>query len=153
MATSTDYITGVKCEPQPSGQEVISVVCTLTPTAGEVATGGVLKLFDLPAGCVPVRYTLINADLGTSAPADLGILTAAGTAVSTAAADGGAKWITAQDLGTAAITLSTASSTAASTLIAVTPTTTNRTIGIVFGTVSGGASGAVTLMLEYKAAN
>lgn len=159
MATiKTDYASGSKPMPTPSGQEVISVYAELTLVAGDVANGNVLQFFKLPGGCVPVGYVISNADLDTSGSptltADFGILNAGGTAISTAAADGGDEWIDGSTaVQAASLTLHTASKGAYDVLNNVQESEEDRVVALVFASAAATAAGGVVgVELQYKAA-
>lgn len=156
MNIKSQYAEGKLQTPVPVAQEVISVRVAVALLAAQVATGNVVEFLELPAGCVPVGYTLVSTDLdaATGVTIDLGLLTDAGTAVSTDAADGGAKWVAASALGQAGgILLHTASKAAYDIVGEVAGEDVNRTVGLVFAAgATTGADGTVTLELQYKAA-
>lgn len=159
MATiKSDYRNGVKPMPQPVGNEVVTVYTEVALTAGQVASGNVVEFFDLPANCVPVGYAINNDDLdtgGTSMTVDFGLLDTAGTAISTATADGGDEWIDGSNVLTgAALTLHTASRAAFDVVKAVQPSkTAARTVAIVFmANPTTGAAGGIGLEFSYRAA-
>src|SRR6185369_9119606 len=112
----------------------------------------VLEMMYLPEDHVPVDWTLDVDDIDTNgAPAvtmDVGILNAGKTAVSTAAADGGAKWATALTTGQAGGVARMSNSAPTR----VTPSSnTRRTIGIVFAAAAATfAAGKVGLTVWYR---
>ncbi len=95
FTNSNDFISGVKPLPTPAGSEVVAVRFPLAVATGDLALNTIGQIGVLPAGCVPVAAYIDSTDVDTGAAAmvlQLGILDAAGTAFSTAAADGGAAW-------------------------------------------------------------
>lgn len=95
----SDYAKGIRPMPIARGAEVLAVRLTYA-LAAALAANDVIEFGFLPEDHVPVDYFIDNDDLDTGATitADFGLLTAAGTAVSAVAADGGAKWLTASAL-------------------------------------------------------
>ena len=156
MATiKSEYRNGAKNMPTPSGPEVVTVYTEVALTALQVANGNIVELFELPAGCVPVGYAINNDDLdtgGTAMAADFGILS--GSAISTAAADGGDEWIDGTTALTgAALTLHTASRAAFDVLKSVQKSAANRTVAIVFmGAPTTAAAGGIGVEFSYRAA-
>lgn len=151
------YRSGELNMPTPSGPEVVTVYTEVALTSAQVANGNVIEFFELPAGCVPVGYAINNDDLdtgGTAMTADFGILDTAGTAVSTAAADGGDEWIDGMTTLTgAALTLHTASRAAFDVLKSVQKSERNRVVGIVInGAPTTPAAGGVGVEFSYRAA-
>lgn len=162
MATTkkTDYAKGVTPMPSVAGSEVVNVFASMSlATATDMDLADVWQFFTLPAGCVPVSYTVGATDMDTNVSpvmtAHFGLLNAAADAVSTAAADGGAAWITSLALsGTAAITSNTASKAAYDILKSVAASSVNRIVGFVVAVIPGtAAAGTVTVEFGYKAAN
>lgn len=158
MATKqSKHASGRIQTPEPMGQEVITVYESLALAVGDIALNGVIQLFKLPAGCVPVGYKIspYDADSGVAAiAADFGLLDTAGTAVSSAAADGG-KWLTASALLQAAtLVTSDASKTTFDALKSVAPSTVDRIVGFVITTAAATAvAGTMGVEFSYKAAN
>ena len=134
---------------------VVTVREKVALTAAQVAANNVVEMAILPAGCVPIGYVLDSDDMDTATglTMDLGVVNAGETAISAAAADGGAKWVTASTLGQAGgILLHTASKAAYDILGAVTPVDFDRKIGVVFPAVGTSAAGNLRLELSYAAA-
>lgn len=106
---------------------------TLTETP---ATGDVWKLCKIPAGMRVIRATLINADLGTAAPADFGYLPVDGSAGSAAAFGDDLA------LGTA--------NTGRVAYFADAPVSVEKEsyVALTFGTVDTGAAGKVSVIIE-----
>lgn len=161
MATTkkTNYAKGITPMPSPFGSEVVNVFASMSlATATDMDLADVWQFFILPAGCVPVGYTVGATDMDTGTPAmtaHFGLLNAAETAVSTAAADGGAAWITSLALsGTAAITTHDTSKAAYDILKSVTASSVDRIVGFVVAVIPAtAAAGTVTCEFSYKAAN
>lgn len=147
----TDYAKGIRPMPVAQGAEVIAVRMEYS-LAAALAAADVIEFGFLPEDHVPVDYMIDNDDLdaGATITADFGLLTAAGTAVSAVAADGGAKWLTASAL------LQTATNTrpTANTHTRVTPSATSRRkVGMVIAAGPSTAStGKIGVTLFYKAA-
>ena len=131
------------------------------------ATGNVVQLAVLPAGTVPSAYTFdLDALAASGMVIDFGILaqgaTASagsangqqGTVISTAAIDGGNKWVAGSTAGVAGgIVLHTASKAAYDVLMAVTPVEYDRIIAAVITT--GGttpALGNISADVSYQQA-
>lgn len=160
MATTkkSNHVKGIIPMPAPMGKEVISVFESMAIAAADMDLADVWQFFVLPAGCVPVSYTVGATDMDTGTPAmtaHFGLLNAAETAISTAAADGGAAWITSlATSGTAAITSSDASKAAYDILKSVTPSSVDRIVAFVVAVIPAtAAAGTVTCEFSYKAAN
>jgi hypothetical protein len=159
---SNDYLTGRAPVRTPAGIEDVSVRYALTLATSEEATNQIGEIGILPAGCVPIAAALDADDLDTNgtptAAIDIGLSNAAvannlqakgGTAISTAAADGGAAWAagltTAQAGGQTMIT--------SKALSRVTPVAWDRYILLKFATGSAtAAAGTVGLTLSYRPA-
>lgn len=160
MATTkkSNHVKGLIPTPSPYGKEVISVYESMSLVAADMDLADVWQFFVLPAGCVPVGYAVTATDMDTGTPAmtaHFGLLNAAETAISTAAADGGAAWITSlATSGTAALTLHTASKAAYDILKSVTASSVDRIVAFVVAVIPAtAASGTVTVEFSYKAAN
>lgn len=160
MATTkkSNHVKGLIPTPSPYGKEVISVYESISLATTDIDLADVVQFFVLPAGCVPVNYVIGATDMDTGTAilaADFGLLNTGETAVSAAAADGGAKWLTALAMsGTAAITLSTATKAAYDILKAVLPSSVDRIVAFVISTAATtAAAGTLTLEFSYKAAN
>lgn len=160
MATTKKslHVRGITPTPQPLGPEVVSVYESLAIATTDIDLNDVIQFFVLPAGCVPVGYTVGVTDMDTGTAilaANFGLLNAGETAISTAAADGGAAWISALAMsGTAAITLHTASKAAYDILKSVTASSVDRIVAFVISTAATtAASGTIEVEFSYKAAN
>lgn len=95
FSNSNDYTTGRKPAPFPSGTDLLAVRFTLDVKTTDLAINTAGAIGILPAGCVPVDVHVDGTDLDTGAAAmvlQVGILNAAGTDLSSAAADGGGFW-------------------------------------------------------------
>lgn len=92
---SNDYTTGRANAITPAGAELASMRFTLAMATGDLALNAIGQIGVLPAGCIPVQILVDGTDMDSGVAAmvlDVGILNAAGNALSTAAADGGAAW-------------------------------------------------------------
>lgn len=154
FANSNDYLDGRKPIPSSaSGHEVLAVRFPITLATGDLALNDIGAVGVLPAGHVPVGLKIDSDDLdghGTPTLAmSVGVLNAAGDALSTAAADGGAVWgssITVAQAGGQVDVLSKAISR-------VTATQADRKIGILVSTAAAtAASGELGVTLFYKPA-
>lgn len=159
---SNDYLTGRAQPRTPAGSEDTSVRYALSLATSEEATNQIGEIGILPAGCVPVAAAFDADDIdsnGTPTTAiDIGLSNAAvtnniqakgGTAISTAAADGGAAWATGLTTGQAGgQTIITSKA-----LSRVTPVAWDRYILLKFTTGSATAvAGVVGLTLSYRPA-
>lgn len=160
MATTkkSNHVKGLIPTPTPVGKEVISVYESISLATTDIDLADVVQFFVLPAGCVPVSYVIGATDMDTGTAilaADFGLLNTGETAISAAAADGGAKWLTALAMsGTAAITLSTATKAAYDILKAVLPSSVDRIVAFVISTAATtAAAGTLTVEFSYKSAN
>lgn len=129
-------------------------------------TNNVFQLGVLPAGCVPVGYVveIDGIDSGVGLVWDFGIqaytlsnnVPTYSAAISTATADGAAKWISGSTSGrssTGAIALHTASKATYDVLAAVTPVEYDRVISLVLTTQAATAvQGNVQAELWYQQA-
>lgn len=150
----TLYAVGTIPMPIPKGPEVVSARLVYDSTIlANFAINDVIELGFLPADCVPVDWIIDNDDMDSSgSPAvviDFGILNAGKTAVSTATADGGAKWLTGSTQLQAAGVLRATTVPTWRTL----PSSSARSIGIVVTTASATfAEGKVAVTFKYRAA-
>jgi hypothetical protein len=96
---------------------------------GTPATGDKWRMVPVPKGARMLSLVISNADLGTSAPGDVGWETSDADA-----------FIDDHAFGTA----STGTAAAAAAIAGQTATTAADYLSITFGTISSGASGAVT---------
>lgn len=147
----TDYAKGVRQMPVAKGSELLAVRMKFALVAA-LAAADVIEFGFLPEDHVPVDYVIDNDDLdsGATITADVGLLTAAGTAVSAAAADGGAKWLTASTgLRAAGLTGPTG---VAHTRVAPSATS-RRKVGMVIAAgPSTATTGEIGVTLFYRAA-
>lgn len=147
----TAWAAGQNPMPVAQGAETITVRLVYN-LAAVLASGDVIEFGTLPAGHVPVDYIIDNDDLSSTAAGafDFGILDSAGTAVSTATADGGAKWLS----GSTVIQAAAFTRASTSTHLRVTPSNTaNRKIGAVMtASCTVTATGVFAVVFSYKAA-
>lgn len=154
---SSDFLTGRKSAPNAAGAEDISQRFTVNLATADLAASVIGAVGILPAGHVPTGIEIDASQLDSNGTPTLaysvGILNDAGTAISTAAADGGAAWLTGQTTGRTA-------GGSASGLIASRPlktvkqsTTADRKIGILItGAAATAVAGDFNVTLYYRAA-
>ena len=95
FTNSNDYITGRKPVPSADSFGLVAIRFTLDLATDDLALNTIGQIGVLPAGAEPVALIVDGTDMDSSTAAlvlQFGILDAAGTAFSTAAADGGAAW-------------------------------------------------------------
>lgn len=147
-------VSGQQPTPQPNGSEVVAARGELVLAAGTaLVVGDVLEFVELPGACVPDDWEVDSDALdssGTPALAfDAGIINSGETAVSAAAADGGAKWATAGTFGQAAA-LTRASSIYHKRVTSEEDTP--RKVGLVVTHVAATwAGGTIGFTLKYRA--
>jgi len=145
----SNFVTGVNPTPRPAGTEDITVRCRVA-TPATLALNDVIEFLELPEGCVPVDFVLDSTDIdsATAIVMSVGILNAGRTAISTAAEDGGAAWITGSTIGQAGTAVATPTVPA---MWRVTPTQTKRCVGALITTAAGTpAAGTITGTLTYR---
>lgn len=150
FSATNGYLEGRNPIPT-SDDEVIATRFALTLATGDLALNTIGAIGVLPPGHLPVALLFDADDLdsnGTPTVAmSIGLLDAAGTALSTATADGGAVWgagITVGQAGGQVQVLSKA-------LSRVTATQTDRYMGILVSTAAATAvSGQVGVTLLYR---
>src|SRR4030067_1066735 len=160
MATTkkSKHVIGKVPMPEPMGKEPITCFESMAIATTDQGLADVWQFFVLPACCLPVGYTVGLTDMDTGTPAmtvHFGLLDAAGTAISTVAADGGAAWLTSLAAsGAAAITSDTTTKAAYDILKAVTVSTVDRIVAFVVAVIPAtAAAGTASLQFSYKAAN
>lgn len=95
FANSNDYLSGRKPVPSPAGGEVFAVRFALAMLTSDLALNNAGAIGLIPPGCVPVDVIVDGTDMDSGAAAmvlQVGVLNAAGTDLSTDAADGGGAW-------------------------------------------------------------
>lgn len=153
FTNSNAYLDGRTPTVFPAGSEVVAVRYAITMASGDLDENDIGVVGILPAGCVPVALFYDSDDLDTHTTptivASVGVLDAAGTGLSTAAADGGAAWgtgITTSQTGGQSQVLSKA-------LARVQATGADRQIAVKFTAAAATkATGEVGLTLLYRAA-
>lgn len=147
FATKNDTISNRKPAPTPADCNLTVASFTQNCVAADSALNNVGVIGILPAGYLP-KFAAVDsiAGLGGSAAVSVGVLNAAGTDLSTDAADGGAAWLTAQSVGSAAV--GTITRTAA--MASVKKSQKDRVIAVKF-TTAGSAAGDLTVNLAYSA--
>jgi len=154
FTNSNDYITGRNPLPFPAGGENVTVNFDLAVTTGDLAVNSIGQIGVLPAGCVPVEVRVYGSDLDTGAGAgvyQVGLLDAAGTAISAAAEDGGGAWgDTSAAVATAFDKLLTRT---LKNMASVTKTAADRKVGLKVTTApTTPAAGTIGVALTYRAA-
>lgn len=150
----TAFAKGTRIMPEPDGSEVMSVRMEFSLTAALAATD-VVEFGFLPQNCVPIDWMIDNDDLdsGATITTDFGILTAAGTAVSAATADGGAKWLTASAQLQAPLATSLLRPLTNAHLRVVPDAVTKRKIGmVIIAGPSTAVTGLIGVTLMYRGA-
>ena len=146
---SNDYTTGRANPITPDGAELASMRFTLALTTGDLALNTIGQIGILPAGCYPVQILVDGTDMDSGAAAmvlNVGILDAAGTALSTAAADGGAAWGS-----TTAVNTAFQQQILSQPMCTVTKADVDRKIGIKVATAPTAAvAGTLGLTLIYR---
>lgn len=146
----TDHAKGVITTPVAAGCEI--VVCRASFTlAADLAADDIIQMMPLPAGHVPVDLILDTDDLGTTGAVSVGLLKDDLSDLDTTVS-GGAAWLTAGDVNTAATGLrADATGLRAMSRCAVSQTA-NRPIGIKIATDTTATAGTIGLTLLYRAA-
>jgi hypothetical protein len=140
FASKTPVMSGAAPAIYPSGSEVVVQRAQITAVAADVAANNVGAFLTLPAGCVPVG---VHIDADAAVSVDVGIVDNAETAVSTAAADGGAAWASALAANGTSMSFTKA-------MARVTPASTDRKVGVKVTTA--GTAGVVGMTLAYRSA-
>lgn len=95
-SSANDFMTGRKPLKTPQGAEVVAERFTIALGTGDLDANDIGAFAKLPAGCVPVDVIVDATDMDSSTAAmvlTFGVMTtAAATALSTEAADGGGAW-------------------------------------------------------------
>ena len=153
LTNSNDYITGRKPAVYPAGSEVVAVRFAVDLTTADLVLNRIGQVGVLPAGCVPVAMIVDCDDVDSNATPtvamSIGVLNAAGTALSTASDDGGAAWATSVATGKAGgMDFPTSKA-----LQRVNSTTSDRSIGILVTAAAATAvAGTIGVTLLYRAA-
>ena len=156
-AIKSQRVSGVNPQPTPVSNEVISMRERITLTAAQLLLNNVVEVAFLPANCVPVGYKIRTDTLDSNASKtitfDVGIINTAENAVSTALADGNAKWVSGSTLAQAGgLVVADASAASFKIIGDVLPLSTNRIVGIAITTIPATALGGVLdFEFTYKA--
>lgn len=146
---SNDYLDGRANPITCDCPEVQAMQFNLPMATTDLALNTVGAIGILPARCVPVAVYVNGTDMDAGAAAmvlNVGILDAAGTALSTAAADGGAVWGS-----TTAVATAFQQQVLGNPIASVTPTDADRKIGIKVATAPTSAvAGTLGLTLLYR---
>lgn len=149
---SNDYLTGRKPVPTPADASLACVRFELALATGDLALNTIGAIGVLPAGYIPVDVYVDGSDMDSSTAAlilDIGVLDAAGTAISTAAGDGGGKWGSTTAVNTAFYQRLTPTLNAMATVL---PATADRQIAVKVATAPTTAvAGTLGVTLFYRA--
>lgn len=160
-STTNDYLLGRAPIVTPSDSGNITVRFKLNLATGDMTLNNIGNFGILPAGCVPVSLLIDSDDLDTNASPTIAwqlgvgngavtnnIQSPASTAISTAAADGGAAWAT-------GVTVSQAGGQAqpySKALARVTPVSYDRYLAIqATAAAATAAAGEIGVTLTYRA--
>lgn len=151
-AAANDFMTGRKALPTPAGTEITSVRFTIALGTDDLDASDIGAFGYLPAGCVPVDIYVDGTDMDTGVAAmvlTFGVLeTAAATALSTAAANGGGAWGATTAVNTAFTQRITPT---LNNMMTVTPTQADRLIGCIVTTApTTKAAGTLGMTLLYR---
>jgi hypothetical protein len=149
----SDYAKGIRQMPVAGGSELVSIRLVVALPATH-ALNDIVEFGELPEDHVPVDFILDSADLDTNgAPAivlSVGLLNAGKTDISTAAADGGAAWLTGSNIGQAG---GMARPTVRALWTTQPSSTTRRMLGAKITTgAATAAAGNLALTIKYRAA-
>lgn len=151
---SNDHITGRRPVPTPAGAEILAARFVVALTAADLVANNVGHIGYLPAGCVPVNVLVDGTDMDSGAAAmvlQVGLLDATGTALSTAAADGGGFWGATAPTNTAFHQHLTMNGNAIATV--ANNTTADRKIGVRVATApTTPVAGSLAVTVLYRAA-
>jgi hypothetical protein len=138
FANKTPVIAGAVPAIYPSGSEVVTQRTQFAAVTADVASNSVGAFLILPAGCVPVG---VHLDADAAVAADVGIVNDAESAVSTAAADGGAVWAAALAANGTSFAFSRA-------MARVQPSSVDRKVGI--RVTTAGTAGVIGMTMQYR---
>lgn len=151
FTNSNDFTTGRANPVSPAGAENVTMRFTLAMTTGDLAINTIGQIGILPAGCVPVSLLVDATDMDSGSAAmvlRVGVLDAAGTGFSSAAADGGAAWGV-----TAAAAAEFQQQILSRPMAVVTRSDVDRKIGVLVVTAPTAAvAGTLGLTLVYRSA-
>lgn len=151
FTNTNDYLTGRMAAPNADEICVTATRFTLAMATGDLALNSIGAIGILPAGCVPVGLLVDGTDMDSSTAAmvlDVGILNAAGDALSTATADGGAAWGS-----TTATNAAFCQQILSRPMLTVTKSDADRKIGVKVATAPTTAvAGTLGVTLFYKSA-
>lgn len=152
FVNKNDFITGRKPVPTPAGAELLAVRFTLDLGTADLALNTIGQIGVLPPGAIPFDVYVDGTDMDSGAAAmvlQVGLLDAAGTALSSAAADGGAYWGATTAVNTAFHQRLTMNANAIAT---VAPASTDRKIGVKVATAPTAAvAGTLGVTVFYRA--
>lgn len=154
--TSSDFLTGRTPPVQGTDSSLLAVRYAINLTTADLANGICGAVGILPAGHIPVAIEIDAAQLDSNGAPTLaysvGVLNAGQTAIDTAAANGGAAWLTGQTVGRTAGG-SASGPVASRPLKLVTQTQVDRLIGILLTAAAATAvAGQLAITLWYRPA-
>lgn len=147
----TKYALGLYPMPTADGADVIAVRMEYS-IAAVLALNDVIYMGDLPAGHVPVDFMLDSDDVSAGADVVMavGIINGTDNGLSTAAADGGAAWLSGSTIGQAG----GMARPTTNVLSRVTSSETSRRVGVHISTAATTTTtGKVGLTLQYRASH
>ena len=154
FVNSNDHITGRRPVPTPTGAEILAARFVVPLVPADLASNNVGHIGYLPAGCVPVDVLVDGTDMDNGAAAmvlQVGLLDAAGTAISSAAADGGGFWGATTAANTAFHQRLTMSGNAIATV--ANNTSADRKVGVRVATApTSPVAGTLAVTVLYRAA-
>lgn len=148
----SDYAKGIRQVPNACGGEVLGIRADIAVTTA-LASADILEFFPLPPDHVPVDFVLAPDDLdsGSSITISVGLLNTGKTDISTASADGGAVWMSAD---TGARTGVIGRPTARALWRTSPDATTKRMVGAKIAAAAATAvAGTVSGIMTYRAAH
>jgi len=151
---SAGFLTGRNPVDTPSNINLAAERFTVNLTTADLALNSIGAVGILPAGAVPMFVEIDSTRLDTNGTPtlafSLGVVNDAETAISTAAADGGAAWLTGRTEGRAAgVSVSGLLTSAA--LRSVQPSRVDRKIGVQFtGAAATAQAGTIGVTVYFR---
>lgn len=151
---SSDVLTGRKPVETPANVNLACIRFAVALATADLALNAIGAIGILPAGAVPMFVEIDATDMdsnGTPALAfSLGVVNDAETAISTAAADGGAAWLTGRQEGRAAGVSGLLTSLP---MRSVTPAAVDRKLGVLITTAAATAvAGTLGVTVYFRMA-
>jgi len=151
---SNGHMTGRLSAETPMNVNLVAERFSVNLQAADLASGVVGAVGILPAGCIPMALEIDATDMDTNGTPtfafSVGVVNDAESAISTAAADGGAAWFTGRQEGRAAGVSGLLTSLA---LRSVQAAQVDRKVGVaVTANAATAAAGTLGLTLYYRQA-